>query len=182
MYKDPERESTLTEIEVFNRNTRHLGLPSVDADKPNISQPGIQNFLIWAEDLPIVMDLVEPQPELINRAKEMFEARKKRFLKDKGLDGLPGDNPDVVTALGTVTFSFESCFTEYTSGRDIKPLTSCKVLREGIAPKTAKGALVEALRAGSITPDLIEKIVSSAVKTALQAVAPNHQQNNQIKR
>lgn len=151
-YKDPVRtDTTLVELEVENRNTRYLVLPSVNnAEKPNIVQPGKTKIIVYAEDVPLVQAMVEPRPELIEQAKQRLEGKWRAYLKDKNMDQIPATSPAVVAEREIWNESMEGCFRELTMGdpggqRDLLPLVSCTIVREGIIPKEATNPIANAL-------------------------------------
>jgi hypothetical protein len=151
-YKDPVRtDTTLVELEVENRNTRYLVLPSVNnAEKPNIIQSGKSKIIVYAEDVALVQAMVEPKPELIDQAKQRLEGKWRAYLKDKHMENLPATAPAVVAERDLWTESVEGCFRELTMGdpggqRDLLPLVSCTVVREGIIPKEATNPIANAL-------------------------------------
>jgi len=173
MYKDPVRDTPMVEIEIENRSTTNLLLPQGEGEKSNVCGPGVHRFVIFEEDLPKVQSLVETNPEILVRAREMFESKKAAYLKAKHLSTMPADSREVIEALQAWPESVEACFNQYTAGRDLLPLVSCKVIKTGIIPKAARNpmldALLEASKNGGINETIIARIVAESVKSVLMA-------------
>jgi hypothetical protein len=135
--RDPARGVPLVQVRVRNRNTKNLPLFG------NVVPVGEHTITVYKDDVPKILAMVEEDETKVDAAREHFMLEVAKGVKERA--GYPGTIAELAAALksgdglddklsaaykatiGATPFSIYSSFAQL-NGRDMKPLTSAKLV------------------------------------------------------
>lgn len=118
-----------------------------------------------------VMNMLETEPELIEKAREHFERGFNKWLLKDVKEGEEPTAKEIERAEGTYGGSIEASFREM-NGRDIKPLKVAKVVKRDILPEKTQRAISENERMlKALLDGLVPRFAEAAAKVGADAAA-----------